>query len=303
MDVELSYTFLSLIVYHAMKDELINAIANLIAEAVINLPKDVEEALRKAMESEDGIAKTQLEAVLKNVELARQQKKPMCQDTGTPTFFIRIGVDFPYRHVLKEAILEGVRKATKEVPLRPNAVDVLTGKNSGDNTGIYIPIIHWEIVGGSDCIITAMPKGGGSENMSTLQMLKPGVGLKGVKKFVLEWMVEAAGNPCPPTVVGVGIGGGADVAMELAKKALLRKIGGRHEKQEIAKMEEELLEAINSTGIGAMGLGGKITVLDVHIEVAHRHPASLPVAIAVQCWANRRKSIRIDKEGKIWNID
>ncbi len=286
-----------------MKEKLVEAIANLIGEAVIDLPKDVEEALKKAMENEDGVAKAQLEAVLKNVELARQQRKPMCQDTGTPTFFVKMGVDFPYRHILQDAIIEGVRKATKEVPLRPNAVDILTGKNSGDNTGFHIPAIHWEVVEGNECIITVMPKGGGSENMSTLRMLKPGVGLKGVKKFVLEWMVEAGGNPCPPTVVGVGIGGGADLAMELAKKALLRKVGERHENEEIAKIEEELLQAINSTGIGAMGLGGKTTVMDVHVEIAHRHPASLPVAIAVQCWANRRKSIKIDKEGKIWNID
>jgi fumarate hydratase subunit alpha len=255
------------------------------------------------MEQEEGAAKTQLMAILKNVELARQQKKPMCQDTGTPTFYVKAGIDFPYLDILEEAIVEGVRKATSRIPLRPNAVDVLTGKNSGDNTGRFIPYINWEMVEGDECIITAMPKGGGSENMSTLRMLKPGVGIEGVKKFVVEWMVEAAGNPCPPTTVGVGIGGGADIAMKLAKKALLRKIGERHENEIIAEMEEELLKAINSTGIGAMGLGGKTTVLDVHIEVAHRHPASLPVAIAVQCWANRRKSMKIDKEGKIWNID
>ncbi len=280
-----------------------DAIADLIADAVINLPRDVEKALQKAMEVEEEPAKTQLKAILENVRLAREQKKPMCQDTGTPIFYVEMGINFPFKHDIKDSIIEGVRKATKLVPLRPNAVDVLTGKNSGDNTGLFIPYINWEITDGDDCIITVMPKGGGSENMSTLKMLKPGVGLKGVKKFVLEWMVEAAGNPCPPTVVGVGIGGGADIAMKLAKKALLRKVGERHPNKEIAEMEEELLNAINSTGIGAMGLGGKITVLDVHIEIAHRHPASLPVAIAVQCWANRRKSIRIDKEGKIWNID
>jgi len=280
-----------------------DAIADLIADAVINLPRDVEEALQKAMEVEEEPAKTQLKAILENVRLAREQKKPMCQDTGTPIFYVEMGINFPFKHDIKDSIIEGVRKATKLVPLRPNAVDVLTGKNSGDNTGLFIPYINWEITDGDDCIITVMPKGGGSENMSTLKMLRPGVGLKGVKKFVLEWMVEAAGNPCPPTVVGVGIGGGADIAMKLAKKALLRKVGERHPNKEIAEMEEELLNAINSTGIGAMGLGGKITVLDVHIEIAHRHPASLPVAIAVQCWANRRKSIRIDKEGKIWNID
>ncbi len=280
-----------------------DAIADLIADAVINLPRDVEEALQKAMKVEEEPAKTQLKAILENVRLAREQKKPMCQDTGTPIFYVEMGINFPFKHDIKDSIIEGVRKATKLVPLRPNAVDVLTGKNSGDNTGLFIPYINWEITDGDNCIITVMPKGGGSENMSTLKMLKPGVGLKGVKKFVLEWMVEAAGNPCPPTVVGVGIGGGADIAMKLAKKALLRKVGERHPNKEIAEMEEELLNAINSTGIGAMGLGGKITVLDVHIEIAHRHPASLPVAIAVQCWANRRKSIRIDKEGKIWNID
>ncbi|RLF43674.1 MAG: fumarate hydratase [Thermoplasmata archaeon] len=286
-----------------MKDKLVDAIVDLMADAVIDLPKDVEDALKKAMENEEEPAKTQLMAILKNIELARQQKKPMCQDTGTPTFYVKVGVNFPYRNLIKDAIIEGVRKATKEVPLRPNAVDILSGKNSRDNTGRFIPYINWELVDGDECIITVMPKGGGSENMSTLKMLKPGVGLKGVKKFVLEWMVEAAGNPCPPTVVGVGIGGGADIAMKLAKKALLRKVGERHEEKEIAEMEEELLKAINSTGIGAMGLGGKTTVMDVHIEIAHRHPASLPVAIAVQCWANRRKSIKIDREGRIWNID
>jgi len=286
-----------------MKDKLVDAIVDLMADAVIDLPKDVEDALKKAMENEEEPAKTQLMAILKNIELARQQKKPMCQDTGTPTFYVKVGVNFPYRNLINDAIIEGVRKATKEVPLRPNAVDILSGKNSRDNTGRFIPYINWELVDGDECIITVMPKGGGSENMSTLKMLKPGVGLKGVKKFVLEWMVEAAGNPCPPTVVGVGIGGGADIAMKLAKKALLRKVGERHEEKEIAEMEEELLKAINSTGIGAMGLGGKTTVMDVHIEIAHRHPASLPVAIAVQCWANRRKSIKIDREGRIWNID
>jgi len=286
-----------------MKEKISDAIADLLGRAVIDLPEDVEEALRKAMEREEGIAKTQFMAILKNVELAREQKKPMCQDTGTPTFYVKAGINFPYLNILEDAIVEGVRKATSKIPLRPNAVDILTGKNSGDNTGYFIPYINWEIVEGDDCIITAMPKGGGSENMSTLRMLKPGVGIEGVKKFVLEWMVEAGGNPCPPTTVGVGIGGGADIAMKLAKKALLRKIGERHKNEIIAEMEEDLLKAINSTGIGAMGLGGRTTVLDVHIEVAHRHPASLPVAIAVQCWANRRKSMRIDKEGKIWNID
>lgn len=286
-----------------MKDELINAIANLIADAVIDLPEDVENALKKAMENEEEPAKSQLMAILKNVELARKLRKPMCQDTGTITFFVKVGINFPFKEILHDALIEAVRKATIETPLRPNAVDVLTGKNSGDNTGYHIPYINWEMVEGDECIITVMPKGGGSENMAGLRMLKPGLGMKGVKKFIIESVVEAAGNPCPPTVVGIGIGGGADIAAKLAKKALLRKIGERNKNKEVAKLEEELLNAINSTGIGVMGLGGKTTVLDVHIEIAHRHPASLPVAIAFQCWANRRKSLKIDKEGKIWSID
>ncbi|MEM1513986.1 MAG: fumarate hydratase [Candidatus Thermoplasmatota archaeon] len=286
-----------------MKEKISDAIADLISSAVIDLPSDVEKALREAMEKEDEIGKAQLKAILENVEIARKQKKPICQDTGTQTFFVKLGNDFPYRNIIEEAIIEGVRKATKATPLRPNAVDPITGENSGDNTGNFVPPIHLEIFEGDDCFITAMPKGGGSENASIVKMLPPGVGIKGVKKFVLEWIVSLGGDPCPPITVGVGIGGSANVAMDLAKKALIRKIGERNKNKEIAKIEEELIEAINSTGIGTMGLGGKTTVLDVHVEVAHRHPASLPVAIAVQCWANRRKSIKIDREGRIWNID
>ena len=286
-----------------MKEQLIDAIAQLIAEAVIAIPVDVERALQKAMQLEQEPAKTQLSAILKNIELARQHKKPMCQDTGTPTFYVTLGMDFPFKPLLHDILVAGVRKATQLVPLRPNAIDILEGKNSGDNTGMNIPYINWELTSGDDCVITYMPKGGGSENMSTLCMLKPGVGIPGVKKYVVEWMVEAAGNPCPPTTVGVGIVGGSDIAMKLAKKALLRKIGQRHADHAIAALEEELVDTINSLEIGPMGLGGTTTVLDVHVEVAHRHPASLPVAIAVQCWANRRRTLRIDKEGHTWIID
>jgi fumarate hydratase subunit alpha len=286
-----------------MKEQIIDAVADLVGRAVIDLPGDVEQSLERALQTEDEPARTQLSAILTNVRLARERRKPMCQDTGTPTFYITVGIDFPHIQHLKEAIFEGVRKATREVPLRPNAIDAISGKNSGDNTGEHVPYITWDIVDGSDCTITAMPKGGGSENMSTLKMLKPGVGLAGVKRFVLEWMIDAGGNPCPPTTVGVGIGGGSDIAMKLAKKALLRKVGDRHEDETIAAMEQELLAAVNATGIGAMGLGGKTTILDIHIEVAHRHPASLPVAIAMQCWANRRKTMKIDKEGGIWSIE
>ena len=279
-----------------------DTISELIKVASIRLPSDVINALREAREREEEPARTQLSAILENIELASNEEKPICQDTGTQTFFVKVGADFPYIRLIKRSIIEGVKKATEEVPLRGNAVDLLSEKTSG-NVGLNVPYIHWEVVEGDECEIIAFPKGGGSENMSALAMLKPSQGMEGVKKFVLEQMVRAGGNPCPPTVVGVGIGGGADIAMELAKRSLLREVGKRSGIPEIAKMEEELIEAINSTGIGPMGLGGKTTVLDVHIEIASRHPASLPVGIAVQCWADRKAGVTINSRGEIkWNI-
>lgn len=273
----------------------------LIKKAETELPKDVIIALENAYEIEEGVAKTQIEAILKNIDLAKKTQRPMCQDTGIQTFFVTIGIDFPQINKLKDLITEAVKKATIEVPLRPNTVDPFTGKNHKDNTGDYIPYITWDFVNGSDVNIIALPKGGGSENMSKLGMLKPGVGIEGVKDFVVDEMIKAAGNPCPPTVVGVGIGGGADLSMKLGKKALLRPVGKRHMDKTIAAMEDELIKRINNSGIGPMGLGGKTTVLDVHIEKAHRHPASLPVGIAVQCWADRRAQMVIHADGS-WEV-
>jgi fumarate hydratase subunit alpha len=225
----------------------------------------------------------------------------MCQDTGIQTFFVDVGINFPYIANLNQWITEAVQKATKEIPLRPNTVDPFSGKNHGDNTGDFIPYITWNFSKGDTVTITSFPKGGGSENMSKLGMLKPGVGIEGVKSFVIEEILNAAGNPCPPTVVGIGIGGGADLAMKLGKKALLRPVGKRHEHKRIADIEIELMKRINESGIGPMGLGGKTTVLDVHIEKAHRHPASLPVGIVVQCWADRRAQMTIHSDTS-WEV-
>jgi fumarate hydratase subunit alpha len=180
-------------------------------------------------------------------------------------------------------------------------VDPFSGKNEGDNTGEYIPYITWDFCEGDEVRIIALPKGGGSENMSTLGMLKPGEGLEGVKNFVVEQMKRAGGKPCPPTIVGIGIGGGADLSLKLGKKALLRPVGKRHEDKFIASLELELIKRINNLGIGPMGLGGKTTVLDVHIERAHRHPASLPVGMVVQCWAHRKAEMIIRRDGS-WEV-
>jgi len=282
-------------------EDIKNGIIQLIKKAETELPRDVIIALENALKIEKGVAKTQIEAILENIKLAKKTKRPMCQDTGIQTFFVDVGLDFPHIEKLKELITEAVKKATIEIPLRPNTVDPFTGENHKDNTGDQVPYITWDFVDGSNVYITAFPKGGGSENMSKLGMLKPGVGINGVKDFVVEEMIKASGNPCPPTVVGIGIGGGADLAMKLGKKALLRPVGERHKDKVIAEIEEELIKRINETGIGPMGLGGKTTVLDVHIEKAHRHPASLPVGIAVQCWADRRAHMIIHSDGS-WEV-
>jgi len=280
---------------------IIKGIISLIRKAETELPQDVIIALKNAYNVETGIAKTQIDTILKNVELAKTSKRPMCQDTGIQTFFVQIGIDFPKIKDLKSWIINGVKIATKEIPLRPNTVDPFSGKNHNDNVGEYIPYITWDFVDGDKVLITALPKGGGSENMSKLGMLKPGVGIEGVKKFVVEEMIKAGGNPCPPTVIGVGIGGSADLSLKLGKRALLRPVGIRHQDKMISKIELELIERINMSGIGPMGLGGKTTVLDVHIEKAHRHPASLPVGIAVQCWADRRAHLTIRSDGT-WEV-
>ncbi|KAA0005370.1 MAG: fumarate hydratase [Thermoplasmata archaeon] len=283
-------------------DSLKKGVVQLIRKAETELPADVISALEKAYEVEEGIAKTQIGAILENIKLARESNRPMCQDTGIQTFFVTVGVEFPYIDKLRDLIVEGVKTATKEIPLRPNTVDPFTGENHEDNLGDHIPYITWDFVDGSDVHITALPKGGGSENMSKLGMLKPGVGIEGVKDFVVEEMIKAGGNPCPPTVVGVGIGGGADLSLKLGKKALLRPVGVRHKDKTVAAVEEELIKRINDSGVGPMGLGGKTTVLDVHIEKAHRHPASLPVGIVVQCWADRRASMVIHSDGS-WRVE
>ncbi|MFW6196660.1 MAG: fumarate hydratase [Thermoplasmatota archaeon] len=268
--------------------------------AVTRVTGETQKALEEAREKEEKEgAKVQLDAILENIEVGKDEERPICQDTGTQTFFVELGEDFDKPTMIKKAITKSVKRATKSVPLRPNAVDPITDKNSNDNTGRFVPAIHWDIVEGDEVTIDVIPKGGGSENMSKLTMMTPGRGLKGVKEIVLNHVAEMAGKPCPPTVVGIGLGGGADLAMELAKKSLLRPVGERHPEKKIADIEEELYEKINELGVGPMGVGGKTTVLDVHIEYAHRHPASYPVAILPQCWANRQTKVKITSKGYV----
>jgi fumarate hydratase subunit alpha len=227
----------------------------------------------------------------------------MCQDTGIVAFMVKLGDEFPIRSRLKEILIDSTIRATNEVPLRPNAVDMFYG-NTKNNVGLkgHVPIIYIDLVQGSDLEIIAIPKGGGSTNVAANRMLKPGLGIKGVKKFVIEAVANAGSLGCPPYFVGVGIGGGEDLCMKLAKIALLKSFKKRSQDPNIASIEEELLEKLNQLKIGAMGLGEGPSVLDIHIEMAARHPASLPVGVVLSCWALRHARASISSDGKV-NID
>ena len=284
-----------------VKPETLSIVAlKLIKTAATVLPQDVKKALRKAHARETNLTgKTQLEAILRNIELAEKQKAPICQDTGTIAFFVKAGSRVRDLDKVEAALREAVRDATKQIPLRPNAVDPFTQKNSGNNLGRCMPLVYWEIVPGNEVEIAVMLKGGGPENVSVLGMLNPGEGVKGLKRFVVEAVVRAGAQPCPPTILGVAVGGGADVAVTLAKKTLLRPLNDQTSDPGLAELERELLDAANSTGIGPMGLGGDVTVLGVHVDYAFRHPASFPVAVVFSCWCDRRASARINSEGRV----
>ena len=268
--------------------------------AVTELPQDVKQALQRAYNEEDSeTGKTQLKAILDNVALAEKTRKPMCQDTGVIIFYLKAGSQIAELDKIEDALIKATKRATKEVPLRPNAVDPFKRKNSGDNTGRFIPFIHWDIVPGNKLEITVLPKGGGSENVCALGMLSPGEGVTGLKRFVVDTVIKSGAKPCPPNILGVAVGGGADIVLNLAKKALLRPLDQPHPDPEIARLEKELYDAANMTGIGPMGLGGKITVLGVNVDYAHRHPASYPAAVAFQCWAARRATALIHPDGSV----
>ena len=270
----------------------------LLRKTVTRMTDDVVNELKNAMKNEtEDVPRMQLKAILDNLELAEKTTTPLCQDTGVTIFYINLprclNVD------VEKGIIEGVRTATKDVPLRPNAVHPLTRKNPGDNVGRKMPYVNFKVWDKDYLEITVMTKGAGSENMSQLAMLTPSQGVKGVKEFILNVVLKAGSNPCPPTILGVGIGGSSDIAAKLAKEALLRPIDRPNEDAEIASMEKELKDALNDLGIGVMGLGGKTTVLGVNIEYAFCHTASLPVAVNVQCWAARRGTAQIFPDGKV----
>lgn len=271
----------------------------LLKRAANILQNDYITALSEARQETKGeIGRSELSNILKNIELAKETSQPICQDTGVVAFMLKLGDGFPIRSKLRKILENATRRATKEIPLRPNAVDLFRG-NTKDNVGSHVPLVYIELVEGDDLEIMALPKGGGSSNIAAHSMVTPGLGWKGVKQFVLESTAKAGSLGCPPYFIGVGVGGGEDYCMFLAKKALLKPFGVRSEDPKIAEIEEELLEKINSLGIGVMGLGEGPTALDLHIEIAARHPASLPVGVVFSCWAFRHAKGRVSKEGEI----
>lgn len=269
-----------------------DAVYELYKKAAIVLGNDVKKALEDALKVEDNeLARLNIEAILKNIKLAEEKQIPMCQDTGLAVIFVKLGnVEVEN---LRAGIEEGIEKATKEIPIRPNIVDPITRENTNINVGDYIPPIDIELIDEDYLEITILPKGFGSENNNAMKMALPAEGIQGIKDFVVESVLKAKGKPCPPTVIGVGIGGTSDLCLKLGKKALLGEVGKRNPDPEIAKLELEILEEINKSGIGPMGLGGKTTTLDVKILKAHTHTAGLPVGVCVQCWADRHATTKI----------
>ena len=268
-------------------DEITKVVENLCVDACTKLGKDWWQAIDDAISHEESpLGKEMLQIIKENADLAASTGEAICQDTGMAVVFLELGQDVRITGGnLYDAVNEGVRRGYVKGYLRKSVVeDPLMRENTGDNTPA---IIHVDIVPGSDLLIIVAPKGAGSENSSALKMLKPADGKEGVLKFVLE-TVEATGpNACPPMVIGVGLGGNLEKSALLAKKALLRPLGERNPIPHIAQLEEEILELVNMTGIGPQGLGGRVTALDVHIEVYPTHIASLPVAVNIQCHAAR----------------
>ena len=280
-----------------MREISTNSISDRVRDACIEacnvVPEDVLAALRRAREAEESpIGRDVLDQLIENARIAREEAVPVCQDTGFALVFVELGQDVRVTGGgLYDAINEGVRRGYDEGYLRKSIVrHPLDRVNTGDNTPA---VIHTELVPGDKLRITVAPKGGGSENMSAARMLKPSDGADGVKRFVVETVREAGSNPCPPVIVGVGLGGTMEKAALLSKKAILRQVGESSPNSVDAKLESELLELVNGTGVGPSGLGGRVTALAVHVESYPCHIASLPVAVTIQCHAARHASFVI----------
>ena len=274
--------------------EVAKAVEKLCIDANYYLPEDVYKALEEAKKAEKSpLCQEIIGDILKNADIAKNDDVPICQDTGLAVFFLEVGQDVHFvGGSLEDAINEGVRNGYQNGYLRKSALDdpFIVRKNTKDNTPA---IINTQIVPGDKCVITVAPKGGGSENMSALGMLKPAQGREGVKQFIVDAVSRAGSNPCPPIIVGVGVGGTIEKTTWLAKHALIRTVGEHNPNPAVAEFEDEVLEAVNKLGIGAQGFGGTVTALAVHVETFPAHLASMPVAVNIQCHVARHKSVEL----------
>lgn len=265
---------------------IVKSVKDMIGEACFTLADGVMDALKAAEKGEAVSASSfALGAIIENARIASENHIPVCQDTGMAIIFAKIGVDVHFNGDFNEAVNEGVRQGYKENNCRSSVLDPLTRKNTSDNTPA---IIHVTLCPGDKVELTFLPKGFGSENMSKLYMLTPAAGKEGVMDKIVEAVTSAGANPCPPIIVGVGIGGTADYAMQIAKEALLRECGTPSQRQDVAEMEQAVLKRINESGIGVQGFGGVNTALEVRIETYPTHIAALPVGVAIQCNAHRK---------------
>lgn len=290
-----------------MKEDLAEALIELYRKAATELPRDVLAALEGALAREEpgSLGHYALSIMLENARLASHQKKPICQDTGTPVFYVTLPKTVEEEEI-RQTILEATRKATKEVPLRANSIDPITGKNTWDNVGRERPQIYFETARTSDEIrFDLLLKGGGSENIGQMyflpdEELDAGRDLEGIRRCVLDATFKAQGKGCPPYILSACVGGPRDAVARVAKKGFLRPLGQKSEQPELARLEERLLREINELGIGPGGLGGKTTALAVHLSAIHRHPASFFVDVSFGCWALRRASLRFSNGEAIY---
>ena len=278
-----------------------NSLYSLISYSAQNVTKKTITELEKMLENEknNDIARSQLELMLDNIYYGKKNQIPVCQDTGLVNIFIQLGENFPIISNFKETIRKILAQLTNDSKLRANTVDPIIFQNPGDNSGLNTPPVYLEIIPDrDDLVFTILNKGGGCENISALYMLNPATGFEDFFPLILDEIKNAGGKPCPPIIVGIGIGGDSVKSMYLAKKALLRPIGMRNRREEVSNLENDLLNQINALDIGVMGLGGHSNCIDVHIEWAMRHPASYPVGLVVECYSHRTVSGHISKEGE-----
>lgn len=286
---------------HVLKE----AVKTVWVRSLTEIAPDILEALITAREREsDPRGKQYLDILIKNADKAKKNHTVICQDTGVPTFFVKTPLNFPYTESIREAFDEALRELTMgEFPMRPMVVHPVTRKDRGDNTAANVPLIHAELDNGIDYMeIKAMPKGAGAGIWAALRIFPPSAGLEGVKKFVVDSVLQAGPNPCPPLIVGVGIGGPLEEVARLATEASARPINEPHPEPEIAALEKELYDALNMSRIGPMGMGGDTTALAVNIEYSGTHRPWMPVAVNINCWPGRKAICRIYRDGRVEQI-